>query len=50
MTSAVIEFWPSDFSQFRAQYTSDQTLAGRRVDRFYLQYILSLGAHGAHTY
>ena len=50
IASAMVEFWPSDFSQFRAQYSHDQTVRGNPVDRFYLQYIVTLGAHAAHTY
>jgi hypothetical protein len=50
MTSVMVEFWPSDFSQFRAQYSSDNTVRDHPTDRFYLQYIVSLGAHGAHAY
>jgi hypothetical protein len=49
MTSAMVEFWPSEFSQFRVQYSSDQA-SKRAVDRWYLQYIITLGAHAAHTY
>ena len=50
VTSAMVEFWPSEFSQFRVQYSSDQTVPSHPVDRFYLQYIITLGAHAAHTY
>jgi hypothetical protein len=50
ISSAMLEFWPSDFSQFRLQYSNDQTVPGRQVDRVTLQYILTLGAHAAHTY
>jgi hypothetical protein len=49
MTSAMVEFWPSDFSQFRFQYSSDQS-SRQSVDRWYLQYIITIGAHAAHTY
>jgi hypothetical protein len=49
MTSAMVEFWPSEFSQFRVQYSSDQS-SKQAVDRWYLQYIITLGAHAAHTY
>jgi hypothetical protein len=53
MSSAMVEFWPSEFSQFRLQYSQDNTLPkslGGSVDRFYLQYLITLGAHAAHTY
>ncbi len=48
--SAIVEFWPSEFSQFRLQYSQDQSNPQRSVDRWYLQYIVTLGAHAAHAY
>ena len=50
ISSAMVEYWPSDFSQFRFQYSNDQTIPGRPTDRFYVQYLIALGAHGAHSY
>ncbi len=49
LSSAMLEFWPSEFSQFRLQYSNDQTTR-QSEDRWYLQYIITLGAHAAHTY
>jgi len=53
IASAMLEYWPSEFSQFRLQYSQDNTLPkalGGTVDRVYLQYLITLGAHAAHTY
>jgi hypothetical protein len=53
IASAMLEFWPSEFSQFRLQYSQDNTLPkplGGSVNRYYLQYIVTLGAHAAHVY
>ena len=50
ISSAMVEYWPSEFSQFRLQYSADRTAPDRSVDRVYLQYIVALGAHGAHAY
>jgi hypothetical protein len=50
ISSAMLEFWPSEFSQFRLQYSADQTVPRHPVDRVTLQYILIIGAHAAHTY
>ena len=40
----------SDFSRLRLQYARDYTRPGLADDQFQLQYIMSLGAHGAHQY
>jgi len=53
IASAMVEYWPSEFSQFRFQFSQDNTLPkslGGSVDRYFLQYIITLGAHAAHTY
>lgn len=48
--SAMVDFNPSEFSRFRVQYSRSETLAGVRDNEWFVQYILSLGAHGAHKY
>jgi hypothetical protein len=48
--SAMVDFNPSEFSRFRVQYSRSETLAGVRDNEWFVQYILSLGAHGAHRY
>lgn len=46
---AMIDWTPSEFSRVRLQYARDKS---REVtdDQLYLQYIMTLGAHGAHRY
>jgi hypothetical protein len=50
ITSAMVEFDPSEFSQIRLQYSSDRTRPDETVGRWFLQYIATFGAHAAHTY
>jgi len=40
----------SEFSFFRLQYSHDDPLHGTADNAFYLQYDVSLGAHGAHKF
>ena len=40
----------SDFSRLRLQYARDYSRPGLADDQFQLQYIMTLGAHGAHQY
>ena len=40
----------SEFSRFRLQMAADKSRAGVTDNQVLLQYILSLGAHGAHTF
>ena len=40
----------SEFSFFRLQYSHDDPLHGATDNAFYLQYDVSLGAHGAHKF
>jgi len=47
--SAMVDWSPSEFSKLRLQYSRDYTLPDAD-DQVYLQYIMSLGAHGAHQY
>lgn len=47
--SAMIDFANSEFSRLRLQYNRDRS--GLRTDnQWYVQYIMSLGAHGAHIF
>jgi hypothetical protein len=48
--SAMVDWSPSEFSRVRLQYARSQVLAGVTDNQFFVQYILSLGAHGAHRY
>jgi len=47
--SLMVDWSPSEFSRLRIQYTDDNVLAGSDK-QWYLQYIMSLGAHGAHQF
>jgi hypothetical protein len=49
-TSIMIDWSLSEFSRFRAQYAWDEARASERDRQFLLQYILSIGAHGAHKF
>ena len=48
-TSAMLDWSPSEFSRLRLQYTNDRVLA-ETDHQWYLQYIMSIGAHGAHQF
>jgi len=48
--SAMVDWSPSEFSRLRLQYARSQTVPGITDNEWFLQYILSIGAHGAHTY
>lgn len=49
-TSAMLDYSPSEFSRLRVQYTRDESRLSEVDDQWYLQYTMSLGAHGAHTF
>lgn len=47
--SIMADFSNSAFSRFRVQFSHNQT-AAKDANEVYLQYIMSLGAHGAHKF
>lgn len=47
--SAMLEWNPSEFSRLRVQYNRDRS-TGTLDHQWLVQYVLSLGAHGAHTW
>jgi hypothetical protein len=49
-TSLMFDWNPSEFSRLRAQYSWDDASIGPTDEQFFLQYIFSLGAHGAHKF
>jgi hypothetical protein len=49
-TTVMFDWSPSEFSRLRAQYAWDEASAGPTDEQFFLQYIHSLGAHGAHKF
>ena len=49
-SSVMVDYNPSEFSRIRMQYARSETLPGAPDNQWFVQYILSLGAHGAHRY
>ncbi len=49
-TSWMFDYSPSEFSRLRLQLTQDKSRQGSPDNQFFLQYIMSLGAHSAHSY
>jgi hypothetical protein len=48
--SLMIDWTPSEFSRLRLQYSQAKLVPGVTDNQWFLQYILTLGAHGAHRY
>jgi hypothetical protein len=48
--TAMIDWTPSEFSRLRFQYAQAKLRPGVTDNEFFVQYILTLGAHGAHKY
>ena len=46
----MVDWSPSEFSRIRLQLASDKSRFGMTDNQVLLQYIYSLGAHGAHTF
>jgi hypothetical protein len=49
-TSMMVDFSNSEFSRFRFQVNQDESRLNEKDTQWYLQYIMSLGAHGAHAF
>ncbi len=49
-TAAMLDFAGSEYSRLRLQVNRDESQAGKKETQWYLQYVLSLGAHGAHVF
>ncbi len=49
-TTVMLDYSPSEFSRIRVQLASDQSRQNLNDRQFFVQYIMSLGAHGAHSY
>lgn len=49
-TTLMLEFSPSEFSRIRVQLAHDRSRQSLSDKQLFLQYIMSLGAHGAHSY
>ncbi|MDP2761397.1 MAG: carbohydrate porin [Sideroxyarcus sp.] len=48
--SLMLDYSPSEFSRLRLQLARDNSRQGLSDNQFFVQYIMSLGAHGAHGY
>ena len=46
----MVDWSPSEFSRVRLQYARDRSQFGLPDNQVFLQYIMSLGAHGAHKF
>ena len=49
-SSLMLDFSPSEFSRVRLQLAQDRSREGITDKQLFLQYQMSLGAHGAHSY
>lgn len=49
-TSLMFDYSPSEFSRFRIQFAQDKSRSEATDNQLFLQYQMSLGAHGAHKY
>lgn len=49
-STAMVDFSPSEFSRIRLQFARDKSRADVTDNQALLQFIFSLGAHGAHTF
>ena len=48
--AAMIDWTNSEFSRLRLQYSRETLTGDEHDDQIMLQYIMSLGAHPAHTF
>jgi hypothetical protein len=48
--SVMVDWNPSEFSRIRLQLARDYSRMGLPDTQMFLQYIVSLGAHGAHKF
>ena len=48
--TVMFDYSPSEFSRFRVQLARDESRKDQPDNQFMLQYVTSLGAHGAHNF
>ncbi len=48
--SLMVDYSPSEFSRLRLQYVKDRSMAQQDENQWVVQYIHSLGSHGAHKF
>ena len=46
----MLDYSPSEFSRLRLQLARDRAREGASDNQLFLQYQMSLGAHGAHAF
>lgn len=46
----MLDYSPTEFSRLRLQFSHDESAPGNTDKQIYLQYLMSLGVHGAHTF
>jgi hypothetical protein len=46
----MVDWSPSEFSRVRLQFARDYSRMGLTDNQIFLQYIVSMGAHGAHKF
>jgi hypothetical protein len=49
-TSGILTYWPSEFSQIRGQYRRARYADAPRANEVFVQFLFSIGAHGAHPF
>ena len=48
--SVMVDYNPSEFSRIRLQFAQDKSRQGVTDNQAFVQYQMSLGAHGAHQF
>lgn len=48
--SLMLDYAPSEFSRLRLQYSRDRSMESVSENQWFVQYVHSLGAHGAHKF
>ncbi|MBT9589556.1 MAG: TonB-dependent receptor [Thiobacillus sp.] len=48
--SLMLDYSPSEFSRLRLQYSKDKSMEGQNENQWFVQYVHSLGSHGAHKF
>ena len=46
----MVDWSPTEFSRLRLQFAADRSRLGLTDSQVFVQYIYSLGAHGAHKF
>lgn len=49
-SSLMFDYSPTEYSRLRLQWTRDQSMLGITDNQLFLQYMMSLGTHGAHQF